>query len=560
MSAKGVFQVFPIDLSDPLDREPVSVSGRPRLVVARGDSDAELRIDSPGVEPLPGDTGQELCADGGIDTVYVTHPGGGGTLYLVAVKSGSTYSADRGGEGGGAAAIPPLRLGGNLAAGTTVAHGETVEETVELNKVDAIRMAGLVDGQLTAETVHVAARQSVLDMDGYENTNGDPRIVTVDGGGQTLRVFDASNPLDLEEIGSVTGTAGTSWAEVRVDPVQEVAVVLADDTSASSVLMAVVDLSTETAPAEQGNVVIESGSSYGRAPGGGLDVDPTREVAVTVMGSAATGNVYLVDYSSPSSPSLSDTLSQTITNGGGVDTSQGMYFTAENSFTTGAADVHAIDYTGGTLAVINTETIAGIGESDMHSVIDKDRGLILVNGDSGLLGVVDVRDPSSMFLRATLQLTQNQQGDMAYEPEDSILYVRNLDGGNIEAISTVDLVDPNNPRILVDAIRTNGSGSVLEIGTTTIPGVGGYWVEDSDDVLATLDQDLGGVELSLLYHREDGTVRAAGNPSTLDLEDGREAVLESDTIGEDGATVRLLNRSGQQVTVQHIDLFREVLA
>lgn len=143
----------------------------------------------------------------------------------------------------------------------------------------------------------------VIAASGAKGVSADIAVVPHEDGGGGVQVFDISDPTNMSVLGTTGSVAAmTKPFQLKLDITANRAFVVCEDDS-----VAVVDISNTSSPSVTGALAQEDSMKY-------CDIDPTRDL---VFGAdfKNPGGIRVYDVSTPSSPSLSGSFTDSAYNG-----------------------------------------------------------------------------------------------------------------------------------------------------------------------------------------------------------------------------------------------------
>lgn len=466
-------------------------------------------------------------------------------------------------QSAGTGGFAPSRLAGDLAPGSTIADGEEASEVLSSAGREKIRLRAQVSGISSTTDRHLVGRDGAVFLDSYTDAAGEPRVVTVDGGGQTIRVYDATDPADLVLLGSLTGALGESFVAVRADG-QGKALVLVNDGAAVETHLGVYDISDPTAIALDGSVQVDGNETTGARPYG-LSVDVDESLVAFSYDNSEEKSLALVEYSTPASPSLVEVIDSATQahNGGRMDTDRGVYHATFGASST--LLVRSYRYSANGFTFLQDTTVTSQWSTKTgHVRIDPDRDLLIVGapGRPTVYATVEIENPEHLSVGAFFQGPGNittevngQRFDVALDLDRDLLFgfpVEGFGGASDLYVQVVDVADYQGPSLVAEVKLEDGSATGA-ISADWHPETGGVLhLQINDDVLADIVTELGRDRVSLYPLLTDGS--RAGEPvQQATLEDGREALVEAEVVGEAEYEVVLEARSGETATVDFVE-------
>jgi WD40 repeat protein len=450
----------------------------------------------------------------------------------------------------------PRRLEDALASGTTIADGAATVEEIDLENVQRARIRAQVSGISSWQAVDAAGRTGAVALTSYATPAGEPRVATVDGTGQTIRIYDAADPEALVQLTSFTGTAGTSWERVLVDEADELALVLANDSAGTQGLFVVLDISTDP-PSSLGSVAHHTvgelqldAAQYGSS----FALDPATDFACHLSG--ADNELYLLDYADPANPALADNAALAP----GAFTGMDFYPDGDALWAVGAESgsdrAYRFSYQGGSL--VSKLVTAAPDPWDFSSstvAIDRDRGELVAMDNSGGYFLAGISSGNLELIQSRdLNTTAIQRfdGGGAYDPANRILYLSHLDSGT--SGYHLSVYDVGADQLVVANVDMDNTGGLVPVDYDAAVGQV-MTVEETPGAIGTLRFSLGADALRVFFLDPEGNRVSTENPAEAVLESDREEALTFDVVGEHAAEIEVAARSGAQATVDYVDVY-----
>lgn len=543
-------QVQSVNLTDisPGEQSPVEFAGQPRLVVYDHHPSVQLRINDRTGDALDAVRGDEFCTEEGIGKVYVENPDQvEATLRLLVLEMDETLEAglDPASVRGGAPPTP-LRLTGDLAAGTIIDPGQELTATADIHPADAARIRAKVSGisSLTEEQRQSedagAGLITALDRErsyAYALT-GQAEIRTFgwDPSGDSLTALNTANISNLNQ----------DQQAIAYDPNQQLLHLVGVDGADGNQYYEVVDMADPVNPTVTDTFQIATSGWF-------ASVSPHESQQVAYISTRADGGtIYAVDYSTPG------TLAQVTTNDNvkwqhsALDQSASVLFATDQ---TNDATV-IFDVSGQTLTPVASVPVDTsqdwVDGAFSEPTLDTDRKIaaVVVSNDSNLVHFIDYSDPGSPVLAffegetGIGQIDSRKAHDMGlstgiYYPSYSD--IRRVDYRNLEPVALSVLTNPrgvNLPRLEIDARGDRD------------------WLVSTNDPAAARWSNSGKYEVAVVPMLTDGTLSASGPVVRGTFRDDVEGLLDhQDIIGENPVQVQVTNRASQQGAIDFVEVY-----
>ena len=450
----------------------------------------------------------------------------------------------------------PTRLGGALASGTNIADGAEASEEVDVAGLDQVRVCAKVSGISSFGDLNVASRNGAIWLATYETPGGEARVATVDGSGQTLRIYDATDPRNLTLLGSFNGTVGTNWDAVEVDGPDEVAVLAVSDTGTSNTILATVDVSNPGSMSSlQGQVNLNTNNPFQPANFDGVALDPDRDRFALAGKDGAAFRLLVGEYSAPGTPTKVGQDGQLVTDGIEYSVQDGILWGMNGSG--GNMELHAFRTSSGVSHVGNRLTLSGPDWSGPGTIEELDNGEMFLVGDSEGAALVGVDGVDAWKILETDHTGGNSdlRADerTAVDPTNRVAWIPFYKSLNGALILRAWDIDQERELGRTGEMTGGGSQSGHSAYFSASAGVP-FTIEAQDSALGSVDYLLGRDELRVIPLNPSGG-RQENPPGAATLTDGREVCTTVTVEGEHKIEVEIAARSGQQATVEYVDVY-----